>query len=151
DLSGVSRTAFTALEQTQVHAGDGNDTVYGSNLSSSYLAGDINFSGQVGVPDIIALMSALTDLTSYQTSHSLSDADLLYVADIDRNGVINNADVSAETALVANGTPLADDLLYGEAGNDTLIGNAGNDYVGGGDGDDWVEGNTGNDYVAGGA
>lgn len=81
--------------------------------------GDINQNGSVGVADISALMSALSDLNSYE-SGSLQFAgtstfvranhatafdlpDLLDVADVNQDGVVDSKDLQAEIALVANG------------------------------------------------
>jgi Ca2+-binding RTX toxin-like protein len=47
------------------------------------------------------------------------------------------------------GSPLADDAIYGRAGADTITGDAGNDYLDGGLGDDLIDGGIGSDTISG--
>ena len=49
------------------------------------------------------MLMALTDLTAYQTSHSLTNDDLLNIGDVDLSGRVNNADLQAELKLLITG------------------------------------------------
>ena len=75
-----------------------------SIIDSNYLPGDINRDGKVTVADISALMVALSDLNTYQSSHpGMSDPqNLLQVADVNGDGAVNNADLQALISIVAN-------------------------------------------------
>ena len=75
-----------------------------SIIDSNYLPGDINRDGKVTVADISALMVALSDLNTYQSSHpGMSDPqNLLEVADLNQDGLVTNADIQALISLVAN-------------------------------------------------
>jgi hypothetical protein len=64
--------------------------------------GDINRDGQVTVADVSTLMNALVDLNDYQSTHQLTNQDLLDLADINGDGQVNNADLQALISLVAN-------------------------------------------------
>ena len=73
------------------------------SVTATYFTGDINRDGIVTVADVQALMNALTNLPTYQTSNSLTDPVLFRdVADVNGDGVINNADVQALINLIAN-------------------------------------------------
>jgi hypothetical protein len=67
------------------------------------IRGDANQDDLVNAADIQAYLSALTDLTAYQTAHpALADNnDLLGVLDINQDGVINNADIQSLLDQVA--------------------------------------------------
>ena len=69
-----------------------------------FLAGDVNRDGHVNVADVSALMAALADLGSYQSTFSLTNRELLEVADINGNGKIDNTDLQALITLIANNT-----------------------------------------------
>ena len=47
-------------------------------------------------------MSALVDLPTYQSIHSLSPADMATILDTSGDSTINNADLQALISLVAN-------------------------------------------------
>ncbi len=79
----------------------------GGTLSvlATYYAGDINRDSHVTVADVSALMTALSDLSNYQSSHSgMTDPQFFRdVADVNGDGQVNNADLQALISLVANG------------------------------------------------
>lgn len=79
-----------------------------SIIDSNFLPGDINRNGQVTVADISSLMTALSDLTGYQSSHAgMSDpTHLLEVADVNQDGFVTNADIQGLISLVANNAAL---------------------------------------------
>ena len=66
------------------------------------LLGDFNRDKQRTVADVSAAMAALADLNKYQSTNSLFGADLLAVADINRDGAVTNADLQALLVLLAN-------------------------------------------------
>jgi hypothetical protein len=65
-------------------------------ISFTLLRGDFNQDGHVNAADIPAMMAALTNLQSYKTTERLTDPQLfLDVADVNDDGVFNNADLQA--------------------------------------------------------
>jgi hypothetical protein len=60
---------------------------------------DRNFVRNAG--DIQAMLSALSNLTSYQSTKNLNSAELLSIGDLDGNGLINNLDVQSLLNLLA--------------------------------------------------
>ena len=68
------------------------------------MRGDLNRDGQITVADIATLMIALSDISAYQSTHpDVADmTHLLDVADVNGDGVINNADVQVLINLIAN-------------------------------------------------
>jgi hypothetical protein len=99
---------FSSVQLSSLNAPLGWDTsqlyLTGIITATAYLPGDINRDGQVTVADISALMTALSDLSGYQSSHpDMSDPQhLLEVADVDGDGRVTNADIQALISLVAN-------------------------------------------------
>src|SRR5262249_26108640 len=71
------------------------------NLLISF-PGDVDRDGKRTIGDVSALMDALRDLKAYQTSHSLSDAQVTAIADTNLDGRVNNLDVQALIGLLAN-------------------------------------------------
>jgi hypothetical protein len=69
----------------------------------SIMQGDFNLDGKANAADIQVMLSAMTDLDVYQTAHNLSDTELLAIGDLDRSGVINNADLQSLLTLLASG------------------------------------------------
>jgi fibronectin-binding autotransporter adhesin len=62
--------------------------------------GDLDGNGSVTGADIPAMLQALTNIGGYQTTHLLSDGDLLGTMDVDNSGVINNRDIQSLLNLV---------------------------------------------------
>ena len=71
---------------------------------NTYLAGDINRDGRVTMADVSALITALTDLQAYQSSHpGMTDPTLfLDVADVNGDAHVNNADIQALISFLAS-------------------------------------------------
>jgi endonuclease/exonuclease/phosphatase family metal-dependent hydrolase len=119
-------TGSLTFLQNSMHtfANDGSTSVghaVGSSstaLNDLLLRGDVNLDGSVSAADIKQMLSALSNLNTYQSTHSLSNSALLAVADVNRDGTINNADLQAllseitslgsATAPVSRATVLAD-------------------------------------------
>jgi hypothetical protein len=57
--------------------------------------GDVNLDGHVNVADIFAMESALTNLSQYQSIYGLTNQEMLYILDVNRDGSINNGDLQA--------------------------------------------------------
>jgi beta-galactosidase len=73
-------------------------------MSISQLVGDWNFDGHVDVTDIGAMEMALANLDAFRSSHSLSDAQLVVLGNVDgSDGRVTNLDVQALLNLLANG------------------------------------------------
>ncbi len=70
----------------------------------SYIQGDFNRDGLVTGADIPAMLSALTDLNSYQSQNHLTNAQLLSIGDLgpSPDGVVNNKDIQRELDLVTS-------------------------------------------------
>jgi ELWxxDGT repeat protein len=82
-----------------------NDGVHGTELwvlPRTLVAGDIDFDGRRTIADISDLVNALTDLNTYQSSESLSDGDLLAIADANKDGRADNKDVQSLIVSLAN-------------------------------------------------
>jgi hypothetical protein len=65
------------------------------------LLGDVNRDGHVNAADISALVTALSDLKSYEGS--LTDAQFAEVADLTKDGTVTNADLQGLFDYLANG------------------------------------------------
>jgi hypothetical protein len=72
-----------------------------ANVNVVWLKGDIDGDGQRTVKDMFAMMSALGDLTTYQTNRNLSPTDLTTIADIDNDTAVTNLDLQALVNLLA--------------------------------------------------
>ena len=74
-----------------------------ASINVAYLKGDVSIDGQRDIGDAMAMMSALTDLSSYQSTHSLSSTDLTAIFDTDGDMIATNADLQGLLVLLANG------------------------------------------------
>jgi probable HAF family extracellular repeat protein len=77
-------------------------------LTPELLRGDFSRDGRLASNDIAAMLNALTDLNAYKANEGLSDDDLRTIADINGDGLINNADVQTllkELIAAATGGP----------------------------------------------
>jgi ELWxxDGT repeat protein len=82
-----------------------NDGVHGTELwmlPRRIVPGDIDLDGQSSVADVSVLMNAVSDLNAYEDRKSLSSQDLLAVADTNRDGMVNNADIQSLIVRLAN-------------------------------------------------
>ena len=65
--------------------------------------GDFNVSGgPLTAADLPAMLTALTDLNVWKTSHSLTTDDFLNIADVNKDGKVTNADIQAELDLLVS-------------------------------------------------
>lgn len=86
-------------------AGDGhsfaafnNPLLYGSPGTYSSgrplrLPGDFNLDGHVNAADLKPMLSAMADLNTYDSSHSLLYYEGQVIADVNQDGLVNNADI----------------------------------------------------------
>jgi hypothetical protein len=69
-----------------------NGTI-GLQLNSAFhIAGDFNLDGKLDISDTQAMLNALKNISAFKTAHSLSDADWLDLADVNRDGQVNGSD-----------------------------------------------------------
>jgi endonuclease I len=66
-----------------------------SGIVTAYAAGDFNLDHHVDAADVAAMLSALTNLSKFQSTNDLTDSDLLEIGDVNGDGKINNADLQA--------------------------------------------------------
>jgi endonuclease I len=66
-------------------------------------AGDFNFDQHVDSSDIASLLSALTDLSDYESQNNLTPQDMLDLGDLNSDGAFNNADLQAFLNLLLSG------------------------------------------------
>ncbi len=133
DLNAVRSTEFSFVDlvtgsglQIQVDAGNGNDTLVGSqSFEDSLFGGDGD------------------DIINFAPLATISIGQVLDGGD--GNDVINGG-TGDDTLFGRNGV----DLVTGGTGNDTILGGDGSDLLNGGDGDDSINGNQGEDAIDGG-
>ncbi len=67
----------------------------------TYPKGDFNLDHAVTTADIPAMFTAFADLSNFQASNSLSNADFQFLADVNSDGLVNNRDLQPLLDLVA--------------------------------------------------
>jgi autotransporter-associated beta strand protein len=67
------------------------------------LLGDYNQDGHVNGADVTAAMSALTDLTNYQSGLGLSGTELVQIGDLSGDGKVNNLDLQGLLTYLIQG------------------------------------------------
>ncbi|HTQ39758.1 MAG TPA: autotransporter-associated beta strand repeat-containing protein [Pirellulales bacterium] len=72
-------------------------------LTTQLLLGDVTQNSHVDAADIVAMESALTNLSLYQSSHSFDSFDMLDIFDTNHDGVISVADVQGLISLLHSG------------------------------------------------
>ena len=170
DLRGV-------LSASEVHGGQGNDTIFLSDSSDSKAYGDdgndtITASSVEGLTNVElhggagndTLTAGPSGITIYGDGGNDSitgspEADFLY-GDDGTGTITDGADTitgleGADTIRGGKGNDIVDggaddDWIRGDDGNDTIRGSRGNDIVEGGEGDDKLYGSSGNDLLVGG-
>ena len=65
--------------------------------------GDFSLDGHANAADIPAMLVALTDLGGFQSSHALTNDDLLNIGDVNADGKITNADLQGLLNLLKAG------------------------------------------------
>jgi hypothetical protein len=67
------------------------------------IAGDFNLSGQLTPDDIPAILTALTNLSGFQSQYGLSNAEMLAIGDLNGDQKISNLDIQALLDRLAQG------------------------------------------------
>ena len=97
DWAGATIDSYNASlatgEELPVSAGD--ITVMDVIGYDLLLPGDFNRDGHVDAADIPIMLQALADTTSFKNNNDLVDAAFTKLADINNDGVVNNADLQA--------------------------------------------------------
>jgi hypothetical protein len=89
---------------TEIYGSSSSSASAAANLTTpNYPKGDYSLDHIVNAADISAMSQALCDLATFQSSHGLSDADFLFLADVNGDQVVNNADIQAELHLLIAG------------------------------------------------
>ena len=73
-----------------------------SNVPGLLVLGDFNRDGLLTAADIQTMLSALTDLHSYEAAKGLSDAALVLLGDLNGDHAVTNADIQPLLDLIAN-------------------------------------------------
>ena len=73
-----------------------------SVVDTNHVPGDFDRNHAVGAPDINAMLQALADVKAFESAHTLSDADMLAIGDVNGDGVFTNADIQSLLDLVAS-------------------------------------------------
>jgi hypothetical protein len=106
-IFGTTSAGLTAGQVGQIHFQGFNGASILSNGEvvpasvSTRILGDWDLNGSVTTADLPAMLTALTDLNVYKSSHSLSNDDLLNIGDVNQSGTITNTDIQAELNLIA--------------------------------------------------
>ena len=66
------------------------------------VSGDFNLDGKLTIADVSAMLSALTNVSSFQSSHNLTNQDLLRLGDLNGDGQVTNADLQPMLSTLAN-------------------------------------------------
>jgi hypothetical protein len=103
----VNADETTAMNFRAFYTRDAATAAFHPQLQITYnlaaVVGDFNGDGQVTSADIPSMIDALTDLDAFQSAHSLSDAELLAIGDVDHDHVVSNADLDALVKRIAVG------------------------------------------------
>jgi hypothetical protein len=87
-VNGPSALSFTSL------------TIADLDAPLSMLSGDLDRNGVLDPGDTLAMMLALSDVSTYESAWRMSAADFVSLADVDRSGSVNTADLqSLQTML----------------------------------------------------
>ncbi len=97
---------FSHLNLPALSAPLGWDTsqlyIDGKLIVTPFVPGDFNRDGQVTSADIPAMLSALTDLNAYASTHSLNLTQLAAIGDFDSSGTVTNRDIQGLLDLIAS-------------------------------------------------
>jgi hypothetical protein len=71
-----------------------------SVVDTDHVPGDLNRDHVFNGADLPLLMQALTNLPQYEANFGVSDTDLLKIADVNNDGVFDNADIQSDIDLL---------------------------------------------------
>ncbi len=147
---GSSSSDLAPSGNDTVHAGSGNDIVFGDSINTDNLPWGVNGNpvkpAELPAGSGVSALSAFLELknghvaTSEEMYSFIKENHALFNVDGDTRGGSDN---------LYGGE--GNDILYGQGGNDFLFGEGGNDILFGGTGDDQLTGGKGNDILTGGA
>jgi autotransporter-associated beta strand protein len=101
--SQVSQIHFQGFNGATLLASGANAGEVVPTSVSTRILGDWNVSnGTPTAADLPAMLTALTDLNVWKTSHSLTNDDMLNIGDVNLDGKISNADIQAELDLLSS-------------------------------------------------
>ncbi|MFV3308926.1 tandem-95 repeat protein, partial [Pseudomonas sp. NY15181] len=133
-----------------IHAGSGDDIVFGDTINTDNLPWGVNGNpvkpAELPAGSGVSALSAFLELknghvaTSEEMYSYIKENHALFNVDGDTRG-------GSDNLYGGDGN----DILYGQGGNDFLFGEGGNDILFGGTGDDQLTGGKGNDILTGGA
>lgn len=106
DWTGVNPTGAFAISSPYAWDLSHLYTTGEVTLLNLLVPGDLNNDGIASAADISALMAALADLGAYESSHGLSEQQLLHVADLNGDNHVTNADIQGLINQLAN-SPVA--------------------------------------------
>ena len=72
-------------------------------FASAKLRGDFNNDGKLNTSDLPLMLSALTDLTSYQSTYGFTNPDLLAIGDFNGDHLLNNVDLQGLLNALGSG------------------------------------------------
>src|SRR5262249_37828534 len=70
---------------------------------ASPVRGDLNLDGHVDAKDVVSMMKALTNLSTYQSQHGMNTAYLNYIGDVNQDGTVTNSDLQSLLNQLKNG------------------------------------------------
>ncbi|WP_178119496.1 retention module-containing protein [Pseudomonas sp. SCB32] len=147
---GSSSSDLAPSGNDTIHAGSGDDIVFGDSINTDNLPWGVNGNpvkpAELPAGSGVSALSAFLELknghvaTSEEMYSFIKENHALFNVDGDTRGGSDN---------LYGGE--GNDILYGQGGNDFLFGEGGNDILFGGTGDDQLTGGKGNDILTGGA
>lgn len=91
----VTYTLNLSDDSRDTGAADQAITLTVSGVVNPFAPGDFNLDHHVDAADVSTMMAALVDLNAFESSHQLTDSELLEIGDVNGDGKISNADLSA--------------------------------------------------------
>ncbi|WP_416311187.1 retention module-containing protein [Pseudomonas sp. W03] len=147
---GSSSSDLAPSGNDTVHAGSGNDIVFGDSINTDNLPWGVN--GNPVKPAELPAGSGVSALTAFlelKNGHAATSEEMYSF--IKENHALFNVDGDTRGGSDNLYGGDGNDILYGQGGNDFLFGEGGNDILLGGTGSDQLTGGQGNDILTGGA
>jgi hypothetical protein len=80
-----------------------------------WIKDDFDLNGKLDNGDLQAMLSALKNLNSYQSSHGMSNEEFNAICDINGDGVVNAADITTMEQLMASGIQAGNGIFGGSS------------------------------------
>ena len=97
----VSAITFAGFGAAKINATTGEITPV--NPGPVYKRGDLTLDGHVNAADLTAMVSALANPATYETSHSLTNDSLFAIGDMDADGHFTNLDLQGMITFLQSG------------------------------------------------